>query len=422
MALKGVKVPRKSKKQRVNRKTGFVDQDWTGWEKWEGKKFHMTKRAAIDQYYTLTKPADNHVHMYTWMSANGYSKDDIKCYKACPHVSPYMAIYARLLTLGMPDFNQKEDDYWQPLPGTSGNITPLSEYLKTGIQKAIDEGRGLVEEKEAKEKAEKARLGKLYKPTIQEVMRDTAFAMTTEIEELVDEWITNPDPAIVKKFDPVRIFRKVGTRPNHARIIKQEYEGPLSEMTLLNNMPTASQLKKMDERERDDWEQLEEGYAHYDKKQRQAALLLFQKIQDACDIIIAEAKTTRKPRKVKEKSAAEKVKKLQFKMSDSTYGVASEPPEKIIGAVACIVFNCKNRKLGIYIAKDNDGFAVKGTSLLNYDEKSSQKTLRKPQEQLSLFKKTTKVRALKQFDILKTTDTKLTGRLNKDTIILAVYK
>ena len=109
-------------------------------------------------------------------------------------------------------------------------------------------------------------------------------------------------------------------------------------------------------------------------------------------------------------------------MSDSTYGIASEPPEKIIGAVACIVFNCKNRKLGIYIAKDNDGFAVKGTSLLNYDEKSSQKTLRKPQEQLSLFKKTTKVRALKQFDILKTTDTKLTGRLNKDTIILAVYK
>ena len=423
MALKGIKVPRKSKKQRVNRKTGFVDQDWTGWEKWDGKKFHTIKRAAIDQYYTLTKPADMHVHTHTWMSANGYDKYDIKCYKAAPSVSPYLAIYARLLLLGMPDFNQKEDDYWQTLAGTSGNIGATSVYLKTHIDKAISNGKGLVEEKEAKDKVEKERLGKLYKPSIQEVMRDTAFAMTEEIEELVDEWITNPDPAIVKKFDPVRIFRKVGTRPNHARIIKQEYEGPLSEMILLNNMPTSSQLKKMDERERDDWEQLEEGYSHYDKKQREAALLLFQKIQDACDIIIAEAKTTRKPRKVKEKSANEKVKKLQFKMSDSAYGIASEPPEKLIGAVACIVFNCKNRKLGIYVATDSDGFTVKGTSLQNYNEKTSlQKTMRKPQEQLSLFKKTTKIRAMKQFDSIKTTDTKLNGRFNSETVILAVYK
>ena len=110
-------------------------------------------------------------------------------------------------------------------------------------------------------------------------------------------------------------------------------------------------------------------------------------------------------------------------MSDSTYGIASEPPEKLIGAVACIVFNCKNRKLGIYVATDSDGFAVKGTSLQNYNEKSSlQKTMRKPQEQLSLFKKTTKIRAMKQFDSIKTTDTKLNGRFNSETVILAVYK
>ena len=87
------------------------------------------------------------------------------------------------------------------------------------------------------------------------------------------------------------------------------------------------------------------------------------------------------------------------------------------------MFNCKNRKLGIYISTDSDGFAVKGTSLVNYDEANSlQKTLRKPNEQLSTFKKTTKVRATKQFDLLKTTDTKLNGRFNKETVILAIYK
>jgi hypothetical protein len=171
------------------------------------------------------------------------------------------------------------------------------------------------------------------------------------------------------------------------------------------------------------WSQLAEGYEHYDNNQKKAALLLYKKIMDACDIVIAESKSQRKPRKIKEKSAADKVKKLQYKVSDTDHGIASEPPEKIIGAVACIVFNCKNRKLGIYISTDSDGFAVKGTSLVNYDEASSlQKTLRKPQEQLSMFKKTTKIRATKQFESLKTTDTKLNGRFNKETVILAIYK
>ena len=59
--------------------------------------------------------------------------------------------------------------------------------------------------------------------------------------------------------------------------------------------------------------------------------------------------------------------------------------EKIIGAVACIVFNCKNRKLGIYIAKDNDGFAVKGT--INYDEKSLRKLCVNPKNNLVCLKR-----------------------------------
>lgn len=423
MALKGVKIPRKSRKQRVNRKTGFVDVDWTGAEKWDGIKFHRTKQKAVEDYYLLTKPADNHVHTHTWMSQNGYTKQDIRALKAAPSISPYVAIHSRLLLLGMPDYHEAENAYWESLPGTMGSMKPVSDFLKARIAEAIERGAELVEEKERKEAAEKERLGKFYKPSIQEVMREAAMAMTTEIEELVDEWIINPDPAIVKKFEPLRIFHRIGTKPNHARIIKNFYEGSYQEMVDLNNMPTATQLKKMNESEADLWEQLKEGFEHYDTKQRKAALDMYKKIMDACDIVIAESKSQRKPRKVKEKSAAEKVKKLQFKVSDTTYGIASEPPEKIIGAVACIVFNCKNRKLGIYIASDSDGFAVKGTTLQNYDEKASlQKTLRKPQEQIALFKKTTKVRALKQFDTLKTTETMLNGRFNSETIILAIYK
>ena len=418
-----IKIPRKSKKQRVNRKTGFADVDWAGWEKWDGQKIHRTKQRAVQDYYTLTNHKDNHQYTWTWMIANGYTKEDIRSLKAAPHISPYVAIHSRLLTLGMPDYSEAENVYWESLAGTMGSMQPTTIWLKKTIQEAIDRGSKLVEEKERHEAAEKERLGRFYKPSIQEVMREAAMNMTDDIESLVDEWLVNPDPAIVKKFEPLKIFHRQGTKANHARIIKSFYDGSYDEMVMLNNMPTATQLRLMDEHEADMWAQLAEGYEHYDNKQKQAALLIYKKIMDACDIVIAESKATRKPRKIKEKSAAEKVKKLKFKMSDTEYGIASEPPEKLIGAVACIIFNTKNRKLGIYVAKDSDGFAVRGTTLLDYNEETSlQKTLRKPQEQLSTFKKTTKVRATKEFGLLKTTETKLNGRFNAETVILACYK
>jgi len=61
--------------------------------------------------------------------------------------------------------------------------------------------------------------------------------------------------------------------------------------------------------------------------------------------------------------------------------------------------------------------------LLYYNEKSSiQKTLRKPAETLKLFKQAGKVALRKFMDDIKTTDIKLNGRLNSDTIILKCVK
>ena len=125
------------------------------------------------------------------------------------------------------------------------------------------------------------------------------------------------------------------------------------------------------------------------------------------------------------------VKKLQYKMSDTDYGIASVPPSSLIGANIAVVYNTKNRKLGIYYASNVDpkglmregsGFGVKGTTITGYDEeKSVQKTLRKPKETLGIVKKTTRAKTVKTFQELTTTDTKLNGRFNKETILLAVF-
>ena len=94
------------------------------------------------------------------------------------------------------------------------------------------------------------------------------------------------------------------------------------------------------------------------------------------------------------------------------------------------MFNIKTRKIGKYIAINQDpkglsrtgtGLQAKGTTIIGFDpETSYQKTLRKPDDQLKDFKSSGKVALRKFMDTINTTDTKLNGRINVDTVLLKV--
>ena len=138
----------------------------------------------------------------------------------------------------------------------------------------------------------------------------------------------------------------------------------------------------------------------------------------------------RNPRVAKTKSADKVVAKLKFLKTDDKYKLASVNPVDIVGANELWVFNIKTRKLGKYVASNidptgqgrgNSGLQVKGTTITGFDEAQSiQKTLRKPEEQLKAFKTAGKV-ALRTFlDNIPTTDTKMNGRCNLDTVLLKV--
>lgn len=116
------------------------------------------------------------------------------------------------------------------------------------------------------------------------------------------------------------------------------------------------------------------------------------------------------------------VEKLKYLDKSKEYGIESVNPEKIIGAMGILVFNCKNRKLGFYVSKDDSGLSVKGTTIIGFDENNSvQKTVRKPKDILKKISKATKARSSNTFKELTTTETKMNGRMNTDTIILSVY-
>ena len=222
----------------------------------------------------------------------------------------------------------------------------------------------------------------------------------------------------------------MGVTQAHARKLKAFYENELVDYDELERMPTAGQLKKMDEHTQDMWNQLKEGYAHIKKADIKKFRTAIEELMTALDFLIESAKATRKPRKAKPKSATKLVEKLKYLKTDAKYSLASVNPVDVVGANELWVFNVKTRKIGKYVAanidpkgmkREGSGLSVKGTTIIGFDETASiQKTLRKPEEQLKEFKSAGKVALRKFLDEIKTVDIKLNGRINQDTILLKV--
>ena len=424
-------IPKTTRKKKtrapVRRKSGQTSFSFDGWENWSGEEFHRKQQAARQDIYQEYKATDLVQDIYYWMKENGYDKKDIAAAKKAPnHGVHTLGISCKLINMGMPDYNPKHDEYWQSLAGTSGTIKPTSEWIKKKVAELIEKGKVVVEEVKAEEKEKATK----YIPTIQERIRDQSFAMAEEIDEWLEVWHRDPDSFDPKGFDFKKHFKAVQPSQAHARKMKSFWEMELVDFDELERMPTKGQLAKMSELDADQWEQLKEGYNHLKKADIAKFRKAIETVNAELDFIIDQAKATRKPRKPKARSASKVVEKLKFCKADDKYSLASIAPTAIVGASELWVFNTKTRKLGKYIASNidptgqgrgNSGLSVKGTTIIGFDEEQSvQKTLRKPPEQLKEFKAAGKVALRKFLDEIATTDTKLNGRCNPDTVLLKV--
>jgi hypothetical protein len=105
---------------------------------------------------------------------------------------------------------------------------------------------------------------------------------------------------------------------------------------------------------------------------------------------------------------------------EKTLKLVSINPVDIVGASSLWVYNTKTRKMGVYRADSLTGpLGVKGTTITGFDTgKSVSKTLRRPEDQIKEFSKAGKVVLRTYLDNIKATETKLTGRINEDVILL----
>jgi hypothetical protein len=384
-------------KKQVNEHRTRVAKDlsplWDGHEAWDENKFLRFFHTAMDYYRLEHSGKDLKPKVINWMSANGYTKEQIKAFKDTKdnRCSTTAGSIAANLLRGMPtiraDFNDGRD---------------TAQWLKSEIVKILDEGKN--DEVESAENVEVK--SAVLQPSIQERVKEAAFRMTEEIEDALEAFSQDPESFDPKAFKLLNLLRGKQVKAAHARIIKDLYKRQYDELV------EAGQGKD---------EQLKEAYGYLGKVNLKKITLFYSEILSACDMLTQEAKVNKKPRAKKPTDKAKVVAKMKYLKQDDKLKLVSVSPQDIIGSQELWIFNTKTRKLGKYVAAEYHELGVKGTSLTGFDlNKSVQKTLRKPEEQLKEFKAAGKVQLRKFLDDIKAVDIKLNGRINEETILLKV--
>jgi hypothetical protein len=399
----GIKIKPKVKKEKVTsvsiRENAKRDHSpkWDGAETWTGEQFLRHFQGAMRYYRMESSGKELKPKVIDWMGRNGYDRDSIKEFKDTRDGRCELTVgaIAACLIKGMPDSHPEFND---------GRSTVA--WLKSEIAKIVDSGKW----DEAPE--EEVKVAKTASPVfnIQDRIREQAGEMSEEIDAAIDSWIMDPDSFDPKAFKIVNLLKGKGAKAAQARYIRGFFTKGLEELQELASGQADEQLK--------------EAYKHNSRKNVNKLIEFYNSVMAACEQIAAEAKVLKKPRAAKVKPAEELVKKLKFMLSDTKLGITSAPPATIIGSQGVVVFNTKTRKIGYYIAKSSTGLGVKNSSITEFTDKSTQKTLRKPPEQIKEFKEQNTQKRFETWFVknVKTTETQLNGRFNEDTVILKVYK
>ena len=401
----GIKIKPKVKKEKVtsvsireNAKRDYSPK-WDGAEAWDGETFNRHFRRAMDFYRMESSGKELKVKVINWMGGAGYDKATIKAFKDTKdgRCGLTMGAVAACLLKSMPEVHAEFN-----------NGRSTAEWLKKEIVKVIEQGAD--DEVESDEPVKTVKSAVVYVPTIQDRLREAAGSMSEEIDAAIDAWITDPEAFNPKDIKVVNLLKGKGAKAAHSRIIKSYFQRGYDELLELSSGQADDQLK--------------EAYKHNSRKNVNKLIEFYANIMAACEQIAAEQKVLKKPRAAKVKPAEEIVKKLKFMLSDTKLGITSAPPATIIGASGVVVFNTKTRKIGYYIAKSSTGLSVKNSSITEFTDKSTQKTLRKPPEQIKEFKEQNTQKRFETWFVknVKTTETQLNGRFNEDTVILKVYK
>lgn len=165
-----------------------------------------------------------------------------------------------------------------------------------------------------------------------------------------------------------------------------------------------------------------EGYARLGRDGINKLVRATQSIIDDAERYASNKRVSvvRKPKKRREKSAAEMTKRVQYLSSYPDLQIVSVDPSTIVGARAVWLYNVKYKTVKRIVG---ESLTVSGSTVRGFDEeKSEQKTLRKPEKTIKLVLDSPSPSLKTILGDLTTRSSPANGRINSDTVILRVVK
>jgi hypothetical protein len=364
------------------RSSHLVDEKYTGTEpNWDAdlasqmsqEEFdrHLRKSFFYYNYHFSQKELKKFV--VEWMQQNNYSKQDVSAFIRSPdRILPMTACsIARAHKKGMP-LREREIN-----------------FLKTSVADAILQAEPVTQE-EVKLPSQVI--------TIQDRLNEKTSLTIGELEGYYD------DLEMIKFYDFL-------TMQN----VAQAQLGKIEKVYLDRQAELQEAQTKKDE-------QLAEAYSHLKSADFKKRYSWIGGLLEAIDQYRNVKRATKKTRVKRAPNKEKLIAKLKYLKEEKLLKLVSVEPTSILGAQQLWVYDSKTRKLIQYVADAVTGpLGIKGTSLTGYDvARSVCKTLRKPDEQLKLFAKASKVELRKFLVGIKAVETQASGRINENQILLKV--
>lgn len=320
-----------------------------------------------------------------------FSKDDAKSILANPEYTLYMFAFHAATIHWMNNGLEFE-----------GKYAEYRDKCRPYFEGLIDRGNQIIEDKKGDPEETKTPVVRLNPKQLMQNKFNATLAV--ELDDLEEDWISGKKSTI----DLYARFKKHDLKPAFVPFARQIVEFWLLEYSDAYD-------KKC--------EQAMEAHEHVKRTELKRRIKVCLDMLADLDRIVQAGKAQRKTRAPKPKTADKQIATLKYQKEDRDLKVVSINPATIIGAGRLLVLNTKTRTLTEYVTDRRDGFEIKGTTLQGFDfDKGRTKTLRKPQEFIPIALKKTVRQFDKLFEALTTKETKPTGRINADCILLRADK
>jgi hypothetical protein len=246
----------------------------------------------------------------------------------------------------------------------------------------------------------------VQKLTIQDHLREKVSECCGELEGMFDDFVVK-GAKMSADFSPIKLMRSLNISPNMTGTVSAVWELRMAEFNEV--------LEGTDP-------DLVEGYSHLSKNQLKQCVKFCETVINDCTSYVQLKKVERKPRAKKAVSPEKLTRNFKFIREFQELGLKSELVTKLVGASEAWLYDTAKRKLIHVMADSHIGtFTVKGSAIVGFDALATvQKTLRKPAEQIKLVMGS-KPTARKEFEGIRATETKFTGRGNENMIILRAW-